>query len=1191
MDAVHQNGIPAKVPSHPIERLRSRAQPTIGQPYITEEGVPPSETQLYQRAIAGAKVTAVTKRGDRFFLPSRFLKDDKSLLSYRSVYEANQEIQPDQRVEVKSSLIAGEGAFAKMDFKKGEMVGCYEGRLICRRKLPPLFEEYYWNNIDEDVFLPLYALWNPSTSFSKPLQDSDFHTAPDGFVAWTGARLLKKSTELGIDAKDAGKPLGFLNHNDEGLVNVVLKVCVNPAYLARKGFDGTLYIRPDADLSYCVMVAVIARTDIHAGDELTFYYGNIEDFGRVGKDVIQHPARIMKLDKQGFPYFMMAPSWNIHRKRKYDEQTTPTVEKQPRIQELQAVLHTDSGNEDIDSNSTFLCADDTQLSVSEVSSPYDNSPLPVANNDDVSISSGISFMECDSQTSLQLSTLREQVEAVTGMPEDRQTVGLWECFEAYRAAHPAREDYPAVLARFCNALSAFFPHPDEDIWTPEILYLYFEGHGFINRRNQFEFMTVAILKHLTRQASREETSKILLEFCSYWMVRMRSEGLLLRHLKQYGWNRIYDLQTKQWKPLTLPVLKDLLAMVAPVMSQQELTEMVQNDKAAGYTDGYITLGIDQQVRLDNPAAFDFLLAYYIRRKKSVIWIYKAILGWYADIPNPAVYPWSVSGLTQYLLRNKFLDVRNPEHLQLMPPSELLKLLDEEQLQRQAIYELEHVDSANLREPALFKAWQKMLGVQKYPFFQKILKDVKEKDPELYLKLNSIVQKIIASYRGSNRLELHPVTQGLVDSYGGRYLDSEQDKKALADDLVSSFQTLTDGVRKRNHIYIMLVDALNHYQIEVEGIDSWDNATLYEFMDAQGSIPDEGRYPMLMFSILKERYEKYSNREEIAGFAHSWLTRGQEMRALVGGFRREGLQLNGSPVEATDIEKLIKECDLKLFGPCTTDSNLLLMAYRADNDHSEEALRQYLQVQFINGSMQLADCAKGLNRSLTQIGKEKAWCSESLVRYMVEQNMLTPNHEGLVEKVSARVAGQALNLEQGRDFLLCILPQGKHHAQLFTNFHKNHLKMKRHEYYEAMAEQFNALEQSTIHWPSELSPLTPSSVWGHVFEESITVDNLVPSLTIMTLQNQLRDDGMTGTPEALKVLLHLFHKQGLKPAKTAPRLKELGIKIPAELDSEGHTRKEGSSKGKAGTSEWSAKNINQFWVQENSSVSSSDLECT
>ena len=1180
MDAVAQNGRPVEVLSHPIEHPRpdACAQPVVVQPYMMENDSLLCETDLYQRAIAGAKVTVVTKRGDRFFLPSKFLKDDKSLLSYRSVYEANLEIQLNQRVEVKPSPIDREGTFAKMSFKKGEVVGCYEGRLICRRKLPPLLEEYYWKNIDDDVFLPLYALWNPLASLKEPLQDSDFHTASDSHVAWTGVRFLKRSAELGIDAKNTGKPLGALNHNDEDLVNVVLKVCVNPAYLVRKGFDGTLYLRPDADVSHCVMIAVIARTDICAGDELTFYYGNIQDFSRVGKDVIQHPAQIMKLDEKGFPCFLTAPSRSLRRKRKRGTQATPPVEKQLRIQDQQGVVHSDSGNEDTCFDSYFSCVDDTQPPVTDALLSCDNGSLATV-SDEISVASGVSSTESGQQEGHDSKTLLESIGVIAHMPESEQVESLWECFETYRAAHPDRDEYTAVIARFCNALSsASIPHPEEDTWTPETLYLYFQSHGFINRRNQFEFMTVAILKHLTRRASREETSKILLEFCAYWMVRMRSEGLLLRHFKKYGWKRIYDPQTNQWKPLSLPVLKELLAMVAPFMSQQELTEMVQKDRAAGYTDSYITLCIDQQVRLDNPAAFDFLLGYYIRRKKSVIWMYKAILGWYADIPNPVVYPWSVSGLTQYLLHNKFLDIRNPEHLQLIPPSELLILLDEEQLQKQAIYELQNMDRVNLREPALFKVWQKMSGVQKYSFFQRILKDVKEKDPELYRELNALVQKIIALYQGNNRLELHPVTQGLVTRYGERYLDSEQDKKALADDLVSSFQTLTDGVRKRNNIYIMLVDTLNHYQVEVEGIDSWDNTTLYEFMDAQGSIPDEGRYSMLMFSMLKERYEKYENPEEIAGFAHSWLTRGQEMRALVSGFRREGFQLKSAPIEAEDIEKLIKEYDLKLFGSCTVDSSLLLMAYRADNDHSEEALKRYLQVQFIDGSMQLADCAKGLNRSLAEMGKEKVWNSENLVRYMVEQNMLVPDQERFIERVPATVAAQALTFEQGRDFLLGALPKGMHYARLFTNYHKNQLKMTRPEYNVAMAGQFNVLSQEALCWPPELTPLTPSSVLAHISRETITVDNIVPSLAIITLQQQLRDEA-ADTPAALRILLHLFHKQGLKPAKAAARLKDLGIKIPAELDCEGSTRKEGSTKGQAGTNDWSAKNINQFWVQE------------
>ena len=258
----------------------------------------PTTTELHQ-----------TPEGD--FTIDPVLLGDASLgyfLPFSQLSRVLSAIDLDKNAGLGASKIkgVGTGVLAKRSFKKGTIIGEYQGQVTKRMELPPsLKKQYAEQEKKRQQHIPEKpaAVWTEEPS-------PKFQTKVDLYVAWQPASLMADEAfafpapkdgavvSLGIDGEIAGNDLKELNHSDKP--NIVLLAAIDPGAIDWIDHKERIYLKPDTPLQGKIRLVAVAIEDIDVSDEskeLTFCYTDEPEiyFDQVGKDILPNPETILTL--------------------------------------------------------------------------------------------------------------------------------------------------------------------------------------------------------------------------------------------------------------------------------------------------------------------------------------------------------------------------------------------------------------------------------------------------------------------------------------------------------------------------------------------------------------------------------------------------------------------------------------------------------------------------------------------------------------------------------------------------------------------------------------------------------------------------------------------------------------------------------------------------------------------------------
>ena len=235
--------------------------------------------------------------------------DNPEKISFQSVEQALKVINLEKSAKLGQSSIPGveKGVRCLRSFRKGSIIGEYQGKLIKRMDLTEEQRKYY-AKVNNTKLSNLY----PTQSVTwKDEPKPDFVTKADRFVAWYPFTVVadgvknNKSFEdgglisVGIDGEDEGNLLRELNHSHEP--NMKMVMVIDPDVIDGIDYKERVHLKPGVRLQDRLKLVVVATKDINHLDpqqrELCFQYSDEETirFEDVGKDIVQYPEKLLIL--------------------------------------------------------------------------------------------------------------------------------------------------------------------------------------------------------------------------------------------------------------------------------------------------------------------------------------------------------------------------------------------------------------------------------------------------------------------------------------------------------------------------------------------------------------------------------------------------------------------------------------------------------------------------------------------------------------------------------------------------------------------------------------------------------------------------------------------------------------------------------------------------------------------------------
>lgn len=511
----------------------------------------------------------------------------KNLQNMEQVLQARKTCDEQQRVtEGSSKLVKGEkGAFAARGFKKGELIGFYEGKRVFRKRVPVLSagrrrKRHRGGVTKLKKKQDLFIVWQRERNSIQLLQ------RPDRHVAWTGAQVYRTGVEVGIDAAQGGGDIRFINHHEEP--NVVLETVVNTEELASQGAGqgGKLYLKRNQDQfdDDSVLVAAYARKPVTEGEELVCNYkrhllkGPVE-FEQVGSNIAVSQEGQVEID--GFTVRFLGNPESFARSNNQDTSSSGNSEDM----EVEPTSEASLPKDDEDSHLDAVGEIDDWLEA------LGDDELRKAFDEEVR----------------HLLTSGEPARKLVSIARDNMSPRVSdEALRAYLVLNLLRYEYhPEVCIKMLRILSQSPPINDygdpgqKKAWSTEVIFQMMLDYEVLSNEDALRIMPIAWVKKHPQYTE---------DFICYCYLEGRFQGTLLPKLHEFG---LKTPSGESWTQKTVDALLSQRGLLNP-MGDTELGNLVKKH-LKGDTLAHIQLL--QQMRGGDQCAFCAYVIAELENKK------------------------------------------------------------------------------------------------------------------------------------------------------------------------------------------------------------------------------------------------------------------------------------------------------------------------------------------------------------------------------------------------------------------------------------------------------------------------------------------------------------------------------------------------------------------------------------------------
>lgn len=423
-------------------------------------------------------------------------------------------------------------------------------------------------------------------------------------------------------------------------------------------------------------------------------------------------------------------------------------------------------------------------------------------------------------------------------------------------------------------------------------------------------------------------------------------------------------------------------------------------------------------------------------------------------------------------------------------------------------------------------------------------------------------------------------------------DQEQKEKNLAENLMRCFKKERRTQAPLGKTYHPLVNFLNHNGIQIKALSTWTDKDIYNFMEFHKLITPDKKFDMMDFVIAKARYKEKKDKAELAEFFNYWLTTHNSNPGMLAhrlystGFSFEE---DGSMPTSHSILTLLNSHNFSLdkqgaaapkasVAKASEATSLSYLAVQGGTKEMSDLVRYYL-IERKNKFSIAANQIKVTLEKYLQKGKtlesqfqeqfgHNVWEPGGLVSFSVAQKVIA------IEDLPPVTAAQYLPFTDLTRYLNHALEE-KNAFKFITNWTRR--EKDKAEFYKRLGEELHAKRIIFPRSPEQIKAL-------YVNASKLVKEELQGELILQTLKEQANPDA-SGISESLKALFCLFKAENCSVNTTHGRLSKYSILIPEEADSIPTTgrpkapgqpvRKEGDTRGQAGTSRWLKTNVEKM----------------